>query len=110
MAHTDNHSTLFFTLNKGAVDLDLILGVDRQQGQGVGSHHRITVGFHIEEIVAFIHVLIQLPVGTDTLSEKGAVEVKLVDRLKALELLAEIADENGGDLEGFLKSLQEDAP
>ncbi len=43
-------------------------------------------------------------------SEKGAVEIKLVDRLKALELLAELAEENGGDLEGFLKSLQEDTP
>lgn len=43
-------------------------------------------------------------------SEKGAVEVKLVDRLKALELLAELAEEDGGDLEGFLKSLQEDTP
>ena len=43
-------------------------------------------------------------------SEKGAVEVKLVDRLKALEVLATLAEEDGGDLEGFLKSLQEDAP
>jgi hypothetical protein len=43
-------------------------------------------------------------------SEKGAVEVKLVDRLKALELLATMAEEDGGDLEGFLKSLQEDSP
>ena len=43
-------------------------------------------------------------------SEKGAVEVKLVDRLKALELLAAMAEEDGGDLEGFLKSLQEDSP
>lgn len=42
-------------------------------------------------------------------SEKGAVEVKLVDRLKALELLAAMAEDDGGDLEGFLKSLQEDA-
>ena len=43
-------------------------------------------------------------------SEKGAVEVKLVDRLKALELLAAMAEEDGGDLEGFLKSLQEESP
>jgi hypothetical protein len=43
-------------------------------------------------------------------SEKGAVEVKLVDRLKALELLAQLAEEDSGDLEGFLKSLQEDTP
>ena len=43
-------------------------------------------------------------------NEKGTVEVKLVDRLKALEVLATLAEEDGGDLEGFLKSLQEDAP
>ncbi len=39
-------------------------------------------------------------------SEKGAVEVKLVDRLKALEQLANLAQENGEDLESFLKALQ----
>jgi hypothetical protein len=39
-------------------------------------------------------------------SEKGAVEVKLVDRLKALEQLALLAQENGEDLESFLKALQ----
>jgi hypothetical protein len=43
-------------------------------------------------------------------SEKGAVEVRLVDRLKALEVLAAMAQEEGGDLEGFLRSLQEDNP
>jgi hypothetical protein len=43
-------------------------------------------------------------------SEKGAVEVKLVDRLKALELLAAMVENDGGDLEGFLRSLQEEGP
>lgn len=39
-------------------------------------------------------------------SEKGAVEVRLVDRLKALEQLAQLAQEDGTDLESFLKALQ----
>ncbi len=39
-------------------------------------------------------------------SDKGAVEVRLVDRLKALEQLAGLAQENGEDLESFLKALQ----
>ncbi len=39
-------------------------------------------------------------------SEKGAVEVRLVDRLKALEQLAVLAQEQGQELEGFLKALQ----
>ena len=39
-------------------------------------------------------------------SEKGTVEVKLVDRLKALEQLALMAGEEGSDLESFLKALQ----
>ena len=39
-------------------------------------------------------------------NEKGTVEVKLVDRLKALEQLAVLAQENGEDLESFLKALQ----
>ena len=43
-------------------------------------------------------------------NDKGTLEVRLVDRLKALELLATMAEEDGGDLEGFLKSLQEDSP
>ncbi len=41
-------------------------------------------------------------------NEKGTVEVKLVDRLKALEQLALLAQENGEDLESFLKALQGD--
>ena len=41
-------------------------------------------------------------------NDKGTVEVKLVDRLKALEQLAVLAQENGEDLESFLKALQGD--
>lgn len=39
-------------------------------------------------------------------SDKGAVEVKLIDRLKALEQLAQLAQEEGADLESFLQALQ----
>lgn len=39
-------------------------------------------------------------------NDKGAVEVRLVDRLKALEQLALLAEESGDDLESFLKALQ----
>ena len=39
-------------------------------------------------------------------NEKGMVEVRLVDRLKALEQLALLAEEGGSDLESFLKALQ----
>lgn len=39
-------------------------------------------------------------------SEKGAVEIRLVDRLRALEMLAQMADGKGEDLENFLKALQ----
>ena len=41
-------------------------------------------------------------------NDKGTVEVKLVDRLKALEQLAVLAQEKGEDLESFLKALQGD--
>ena len=41
-------------------------------------------------------------------NEKGTVEVKLVDRLRALEQLALLAQENGENLEEFLKALQGD--
>lgn len=43
-------------------------------------------------------------------NEKGTVEVKLVDRLRALEQLALLAEENGENLEDFLKALQGDDP
>ena len=39
-------------------------------------------------------------------NDKGTVEVKLVDRLKALEQLALLAQDQGQDLESFLKALQ----
>ena len=42
-------------------------------------------------------------------NDKGTVEVRLVDRLKALEQLAVLAQEQGEDLESFLKALQGDA-
>ena len=41
-------------------------------------------------------------------NDKGTVEVKLVDRLKALEQLALLAQDSGEDLESFLKALQGD--
>ena len=41
-------------------------------------------------------------------NDKGTVEVKLVDRLKALEQLALLVQEGGQDLESFLKALQGD--
>jgi hypothetical protein len=40
-------------------------------------------------------------------NDKGTLEVKLVDRLKALELLAELAENEGTDLESFLLAMQE---
>lgn len=39
-------------------------------------------------------------------SEKGALEVRLVDRLRALEQLALLAQDGGSDLEAFLNALQ----
>ena len=42
-------------------------------------------------------------------NDKGTVEVRLVDRLKALEQLALLAQEQGEDLESFLKALQGDS-
>lgn len=39
-------------------------------------------------------------------SEKGAVEVRLIDRLRALEQLAQMAEDDNTDLEAFLKALQ----
>lgn len=40
-------------------------------------------------------------------NEKGTVEIKLVDRLKALEMLATLAQNQGTDLEAFLQALHE---
>lgn len=39
-------------------------------------------------------------------SEKGAVEVRLIDRLRALEQLSQMAQEQNQDLESFLRALQ----
>lgn len=39
-------------------------------------------------------------------NEKGTVEIRLVDRLRALEQLALLAQDQGQDLESFLKALQ----
>ena len=39
-------------------------------------------------------------------SEKGAGEVKLMDRLRALEQLSALTGEDGGQLEEFLRALQ----
>lgn len=40
-------------------------------------------------------------------NEKGTLEIRLVDRLRALEQLALLAQNSGTDLEAFLKALQE---
>lgn len=39
-------------------------------------------------------------------NDKGTIEVHLVDRLKALEQLANLAQSQGTDLESFLQALQ----
>lgn len=39
-------------------------------------------------------------------NDKGTVEIRLVDRLRALEQLALLAGEDGKDLESFLQALQ----
>ena len=39
-------------------------------------------------------------------NDKGTVEIKLIDRLRALEQLAAVAEEGGNDLEQFLHTLQ----
>ena len=39
-------------------------------------------------------------------NDKGTVEVRLIDRLRALEQLQLLAAENGKDVEAFLKALQ----
>ena len=38
-------------------------------------------------------------------NDKGTVEIKLIDRLRALEQLAEVAGEDSEDLERFLQAL-----
>lgn len=39
-------------------------------------------------------------------NDKGTLEVRLVDRLKALEQLAVLAQNSGTDLEAFLQAMQ----
>lgn len=39
-------------------------------------------------------------------NEKGTVEIRLVDRLRALEQLALVAKEENGDLQAFLQAMQ----
>ncbi len=39
-------------------------------------------------------------------NDKGTVEIKLIDRLRALEQLAEVAEEEESDMEAFLQALQ----
>lgn len=39
-------------------------------------------------------------------NDKGTVEVRLIDRLRALEQLQLLASENGSDVEEFLMALQ----
>ena len=40
-------------------------------------------------------------------NENGSVEIRLIDRLKILEQLAEVAEEKSSGMETFLKALQE---
>jgi hypothetical protein len=42
-------------------------------------------------------------------NDKGTVEIKLIDRLRALEQLAQVAGEDTQDLEEFLQALQGEA-
>jgi hypothetical protein len=39
-------------------------------------------------------------------NEKGTVEIKLIDRLRALEQLSQTAGQDEGDMESFLQALQ----
>lgn len=39
-------------------------------------------------------------------NDKGTLELRLVDRLRALELLANLAENEGTDLESFLQAMQ----
>ena len=39
-------------------------------------------------------------------NEKGTVEIKLIDRLRALEQLSQTAGQDEGDMESFLMALQ----
>ena len=39
-------------------------------------------------------------------NDKGTVEIKLIDRLRALEQLAEVAEEEDSEMDAFLQALQ----
>lgn len=39
-------------------------------------------------------------------NEKGTVEIKLLDRLEALQMLSQLAQEEDGTMEGFFQALQ----
>ena len=39
-------------------------------------------------------------------NDKGTIEIRLVDRLRALEMLSQMAQSAGGDLESFLEALK----
>lgn len=41
-------------------------------------------------------------------SEKGTVEIRLVDRLRILEQLERLTGENGGEMEAFLQALKDE--
>lgn len=41
-------------------------------------------------------------------NEKGTVEIRLIDRLQALEQLAAVAEEDHGGLDAFLQAMQGD--
>jgi len=43
-------------------------------------------------------------------NDKGTVEIKLIDRLRALEQLAQAAGQDEGDMESFLQALQGEQP
>jgi hypothetical protein len=43
-------------------------------------------------------------------NDKGTVEIKLIDRLRALEQLAAVAGAGEGQLQEFLEALQEERP
>ena len=43
-------------------------------------------------------------------NDKGTVEIKLIDRLRALEQLSQAAGQDEGDLESFLLALQGENP
>ena len=43
-------------------------------------------------------------------NDKGTVEIKLIDRLRALEQLSQAAGQDEGDMESFLQALQGGEP